>query len=483
MTRYSIRYRLIKRLLFVLAALAITANAGLYFYLRGEIVEEYDDALHTQARAAAAVWQAHGDAGDKAAAIARAFPDLHFGRPDGHYLRIVHSDGSTALRVPDVAADDLWHNPTRAISRRHVIYDLTLPNGRAGRAVEIGIDGAIAGSSEPQRATPQFALLLASDRHEMDHTLASLAIGLFAVGGSLSAASIWLVLVVVRKELMPLSVFSEAVGRLNADSLGYRFPVNNLPDELFSISDRLNELLGRLEAAFSREKRFTGNVAHELRTPLAELRTMVEVAMKWPPDDLGRHHTEVLEVVKRMSTVAQTLLTLVRSDPTQLIASITTVDLVAHVRAAAFIHESSAARRDVVIDFDIPEHQAVSADTAILSSLLDNLFSNATLYATEGSRITCAIHRDAADQTVVLCLSNDVVDLTDGDLARLEEPFWRKDPARSSSDHVGLGLALVRSYCEALRVGLSFRLPTPDRLAVCLSFPLRLQVKPAAQQE
>ena len=470
MTRQSIRSRLIGRLVFALLALAVAANAALYAYLRGELIEEYDDALQTQAWAAAAVWQASGTDRDQAAMIARAFPDLHFGREDGDFLRVVGVDGSTVLRLP--AADDtVWRDPSRAPSRRGVIYDLTLPGGRTGRAIEIGIDAASPTTAGP-RPAPQFALVLAQGRREMDQTLGSLAVSLFAIGGGLTAATIAIVLVIVRNGLTPLSNFSEAVGRLDVRTLGYRFRPDESPDELRPMAERLNDLLHRLDAAFERERRFSGNVAHELRTPLAELRAMVEVAMKWPPDpdELRRHHAGVLEVVQRMSAVTQTLLALVRSNSMRMVAPMTELDLVGRVRAAAATHEAAAAMRNVGLDFDLPPRQSVAAEPALLASPLDNLLGNAAQYSPAGGRITCAIGRDASDGRIVLTLGNPVDNLTDDDLLRLDEPFWRKDAARSPGDHVGLGLALARSYADAMDVGLDFRMPTAKRLEVSLRF-------------
>jgi len=69
---------------------------------------------------------------------------------------------------------------------------------------------------------------------------------------------------------------------LNLESLDIAFPENNLPEELAPISKRLNQLLDRLTAAFAREARFSASAAHELRTPVAEIRAVAEVALQWP---------------------------------------------------------------------------------------------------------------------------------------------------------------------------------------------------------
>ena len=473
MKRTSIRFRLITRLTSTLLVLAIATNAGLYVYLRGELIEQYDAALLTQARAVGAAWDIVGERPDAAALIARAFPHLRFGRPNGNYVRIVRGDGSAVMQVPAASRGVLRRDGGHKPHDGRVVYDLTLPNGKAGRAVEIAID-----ASGPNAATaaegPSLVVVLAEDRREMDQTLFTFAVWLLSIGGGLSLVAIWLVLAIVHRELLPLGQFSEAVGRLSADSLNYRFPAHGLAEELLPVSARLNELLERLETAFGRERRFTGNVAHELRTPLAELRSMVEVAMKWPPEPepLRRHHQNVLGVVQRMSTVTQTLLTLVRSERSQLTAVLEPVDLLPILKAAAAPHERAARQRQVSMDFVTPESLIVLADTAILSSLFDNLFANAALYAAPDSRITCAVAVDSDRRKAEVTLANAVTDLTADDLSRLDEPFWRKDPARGPSDHAGLGLTLVRAYAAALQVDVRFEMTEPNCLVACVTIPV-----------
>lgn len=480
MRRTSIRFRLIKRLALALAVVAVSTNAGLFLYLRGELIEQYDDALRTQAEAVAAVWQS-SDRGHAAEAIDRAFPKLRFGSREGHYAWLVRSDRVVVLRVPEVSGKDVSTPWVSMPPGTRQVYGLILPNGRPGRAVRVDVDP----SADVARVdAPRMTLIFAESRREMDSTLSSLAVWLFAVGGGLSVACIGLVLVIVRRELRPLGSFSDAVGRLNVDSLDYRFDTSDVAEELLPVSTRLNDLLQRLEAAFSRERRFTGNVSHELRTPLAELRSMVEVAMKWPPGpaETRRHHEQVLDVVARMSTITQTLLSLVRTDATSLGVSLTEVDLIPLLRAAAAPHEGVAAERDVALDWGVPDTCRVRTDPAVLSSLLDNLFANAALYAVPASRIVCDVCVSADGDTATVGLTNAVSDLTADDLARLDEPFWRKDPARSPGDHAGLGLTLVRAYAKALGVDVTFRMTASGRMRVDVVLSRRPDAVPPAHR-
>jgi signal transduction histidine kinase len=89
--------------------------------------------------------------------------------------------------------------------------------------------------------------------------------------------------------LSPLNQLANQAASITADSLATRFPTEIWPGELTPISSRLNDLLERLEQSFERERRFSADLAHELRTPIAELRSLAELALKWPEDCITKH--------------------------------------------------------------------------------------------------------------------------------------------------------------------------------------------------
>jgi two-component system sensor histidine kinase QseC len=114
--------------------------------------------------------------------------------------------------------------------------------------------------------------------------------------------------------LRPLSSLAKRAETIHASSLQLRFPTDNIPVELLPIAQRLNDLLARLEASFAREQRFSADVAHELRTPIAELRTLAEVALKWPDDVNQAALKEALNIALQMESVATGLMALARCD-------------------------------------------------------------------------------------------------------------------------------------------------------------------------
>ena len=123
---------------------------------------------------------------------------------------------------------------------------------------------------------------MASVRRELDRTLATLQLVLAGSGLLLLAATALVVPRVLRRELKPLQSLAAEAARIDAASLSARFATEGLPGELAPIAARLNELLARLEDSFERERRFSSDVAHEFRTPVAELRSLAELAIKLP---------------------------------------------------------------------------------------------------------------------------------------------------------------------------------------------------------
>ena len=120
----------------------------------------------------------------------------------------------------------------------------------------------------------------------------------------------------VMSGLSPLRRLADYTATIDSKSLGSRYNTAHLPDELQPVVRRLNELLERLEHAFAREKHLTADMAHELKTPIAEFRSLSEVALKWP-DDAGFVNSalaDACEISKQMDRIVSVLLALGRCE-------------------------------------------------------------------------------------------------------------------------------------------------------------------------
>ncbi len=295
-----------------------------------------------------------------------------------------------------------------------------------------------------------FSMVLARSREDLDSTMSTIALGLGLFGLLLPGAAALCVLVSVRRGLRPLSRLTRKAEAIRPSQLHHRFELAGLPAELQPLARRLNQLLGRLEQAFQREKRFTADVAHELRTPIAELRSLAEVGLDWEEADGSPqpYFQDALEIATRMNHLVGTLLQLVRSEAGNLKPQLSELDLVPLLHSTWRQPAEQAELRGLSCDFELPERAMVCSDATLLAALFGNLFSNAAAYAPEGGSIRCQLSTRGTDWCFEL--SNDRGALEDDDLAHISDPFWRKDAARTDGAHCGLGLALVSAHARVL---------------------------------
>jgi signal transduction histidine kinase len=471
----SIQGRLIRTVLLGVVGVAAVTGALLYAYVRASLVRQFDEALLGKARALAMLVDRSAEGKIEFDFVPSAMPE--FASPvNGEYFQMTREDGTTFASSPSLADRDL--SPTAASSDGVCIGDLSLPDGRAGRAIELRFtprpevddDGRPRIASGP---APTLLLTLARDRGELDRTLRVLWSSLLGGAIVLAFGSAGIVSWAVRRGLRPLRGVAEQAARINADTLDDRFPTAELPAELRPIATRLNDLLARLAESFRRERRFTADVAHELRTPIAELRAMAEVAMKWPEDATAasgqQQARDTLTIARQMEAVVTTLLSLARCHAGALAVSIrSSVDLCRLIHEAWQPLQASAIERGLQVDFDLPPAAKFSTDPALFSAVLANLFANAVRYTPRGGEVRCAASGTENGQFIV-SVENTADNLRAEDLAHLFEPFWRKDAARTDGSHCGLGLALVSAYAKLLGLSIEADLPAADLFRITIA--------------
>jgi two-component system sensor histidine kinase QseC len=265
-----------------------------------------------------------------------------------------------------------------------------------------------------------------------------------------------------------VNIVADHCASIDATRLSLRLPEEGLPPELKPICTRLNDLLSRLNSAFTRERRFTADAAHELRTPIAELRSIAEVALKWPDDSEScvRGLRDALDIAEQMETLVTTLLSLARSGDQEARVVLQPVFLHDVVAQCVRVLEKPIGSR--AVEIDVPADAFVMAEPSLLTSVLTNLLANAGEYARGDAAIRCIATRRAGGWT--FSIENPCAKLEGEDLGHLFEPFWRRDHSRTDGGHAGLGLALVAAYCRLMHVQCEAMQPKPDALRITLHF-------------
>jgi signal transduction histidine kinase len=256
-------------------------------------------------------------------------------------------------------------------------------------------------------------------------------VGAALLGSAAVGIATWLA---VRSSLRPVERLRSAATRLPP---GKRLPLPSAHDELRSLAAALNGLLARRDDASDRLRRFTGDAAHELRSPVASIRVQAEVAVANP--DPGLAHEVLAEVVhesERLSTLVEGLLTLARSDAGEMPAA-EPVDVVAAAREA-MVRLGDAGP---VVSVSAPSGPCwVSAAAAEVDLVLDNLLRNAARHARAKITVT-ALPRA---KSVWLVVDDDGHGVAEEHRARVFDRFYRvQDDRARISGGSGLGLALV----------------------------------------
>lgn len=242
------------------------------------------------------------------------------------------------------------------------------------------------------------------------------------------------------------------------------------PSEVVPLIEALNQLFARLERSFENERRFTGDAAHELRTPLAALRTQAEVALTTESDERRRRALgQVVAGVDRATRLVAQLLALARLDG-QRGAAAGATDLGAIAREALAELAAEAEERQVALEFAESGEgpREVRGESAMLHALVRNLAENAVRYTPPGGRARVLVRR--AGDEVVLAVEDSGPGVPEEFRARIFDRFFRM--AGESAGGSGLGLSIARRVVE-LHSGSIAAAASPELggLAVTVRFP------------
>ncbi|MYT24356.1 HAMP domain-containing protein [Streptomyces sp. SID7760] len=241
------------------------------------------------------------------------------------------------------------------------------------------------------------------------------------------------------RALRPVEAIRAEVAAISDRGLDRRVPAPRGDDEIARLADTMNAMLERLEAAGIRQRRFIADASHELRSPLAVLRTQLEVAHTHPDPQVRDTLVEgALQDTERLQALSADLLLLARLDATGQSRAEEPVDLTDLVRTTVVSRSTDPHPVALHTSVDI----TVPGSTLWLSRLLTNLLDNAQRHA--GRRVTVRLTADPVTGDAVLDVANDGPRIDPGDREKIFERFTRLDDARSRDDGgTGLGLSIA----------------------------------------
>jgi len=279
----------------------------------------------------------------------------------------------------------------------------------------------------------------------------TLALELLLIG--LAALVVWRG---VKGGLRPLDALSEEIRNRSHRDLS-PLSETQAPGEVRPLIHAMNDLLSRLSVALSAQARFIADAAHQLRTPLAGIRTQTELALREldqaaqtgsSPDHVRRTLAQLDGATERTTHLVNQLLSLARAEPDAMQSRrVARVDLAALARETAAAWVPRAVAREIDLGFEVtaPGSVPVEGDALMLGELLANLLDNAVRYTPRGGRVTVCVA--AEDGAARLSVEDDGPGIPEAERERVFERFHRV--LGSGEDGAGLGLAIVREIAEA----------------------------------
>lgn len=256
------------------------------------------------------------------------------------------------------------------------------------------------------------------------------------------AGIVWLV---VGRGLSLVSGLADELGTKRADDLS-RLRAVKPPRELAPVVDAINELLRRLEESVQRERRFSSDAAHELRTPISALKVHVHNLKKAMPDQLPALQS-LDDDLGRLGHIVEQMLTLYRTSPEHYQAKMRKLDLYALAQSVISELYEGIDRRGQSISLE-GSHLEINGDDSSLRLLLSNLVQNASKYSPTGAEITVSLREE--EFGIALHVSDTGPGIPLAELSRVLDRFYRVggDRHSSNSEGCGLGLSIARHIAD-----------------------------------
>ena len=355
------------------------------------------------------------------------------------YAELIDSDGRVVNATRPLGATLLLDAMQLRSARRKTIY--------ADRSAIPGLDEPSRLLAAPvTRAGSRLVLVVGTTRQDNTETLAAFRDELLIAGPVALLLASLAGYLLAGLSLRQVDSMRRRAAAVSADNPGERLPVPRTGDELERLGETLNEMLRRLEAALEREREFVADAGHELRTPLALLRTELELALRYgeSPEELREAIRASSQEVDRLTQLAEDLLLIARSDHGKLplrIEAVDPADLLVSV-ISRFQWRAEAAQRSLACALE--SNARVSADRLRLEQALANMVDNALRHGQGDVRLAVT----GSNGNMEFHVTDEGAGFPLQFLEHAFERFSRDDRGRERSG-AGLGLAIVEAIAQA----------------------------------
>jgi len=362
-------------------------------------------------------------------------------RHEQFYIRLLDERNTPLMMTPGMADRlDLAQLASLTLSRP----DRTLRmQGRAGQVFRVIGASAAVGSPPTQTDTLQIAV----DVSQKEESLARYRFWFWAILVATSALFPWVGYQIARQGIRPVQEMATTARHISSTNLRERILPEGYPFELASLARTFNQMLDGLEESFERISRFSADIAHDLRTPVNNIRGEAEVALARArtADEYRDVIESCLEEAVRLSDLIGDLLFLARADSPLIHLRRERVDVGELLGGVREYYEASAADGGVLLTTTVAHEPVIAElDRALLQRAVGNLVSNALAHTPPGGAVVMGTNADFS--TLRIEVADTGVGIPAEALPRVFDRFFRVDSSRSQgSGGTGLGLAIVQS--------------------------------------
>ncbi|WP_413998391.1 sensor histidine kinase [Flavobacterium sp. W1B] len=258
------------------------------------------------------------------------------------------------------------------------------------------------------------------------------------------------------RSIKPISSIIETSNIITKDNLKSRILLPQKQDELYVLSETINNLLDRIETAVERERQFTSDASHELRTPLTVIKGTLEVLIRKPrnQEEYQDKINYCIAEVNRLNNLVDQLLLLARYENQKQSIKIESICLNAVILDVISRFSTSIQSKNIQIITQFPDDFYVKSDRYLASIIINNLVSNAIKYSNDNAPLIISLTESNGE---VQChISDSGIGIAKEDLKKIFNPFFRSKP----TDHpeikgTGLGLSIVNKLCKLLNITIS----------------------------
>ena len=274
------------------------------------------------------------------------------------------------------------------------------------------------------------------------------------------------------RSIKPVRTIIETSNQITKDNLQTRIPLPQNKDELYVLSENINNLLSRIENAIDREKQFTSDASHELRTPLAVIKGTMEVLIRKPRNQ--QEYEEKIQFciseVDRLNHMVDQLLLLARFENQKQNVKQETIYLNALVLDNLTRFSEKSESKKLKIKTEFTEDYYLVCDNYLVSIIISNLISNAIKYSNPNGEI--AIELGKKNNEVTFSITDFGVGIAKNDLDKIFNSFYRSDVSNHPEiKGTGLGLSIVKRLCDLLKLEIAVESNLNQGTKFVLNFP------------